>query len=102
MPDDTPGVLYRLDIRDRDGNSIKGYPKIFGSDREYVQRLSYWMGRSYEKNLGLTFHGDGCARGAWLSLDGAEAVIGGNVNHSSTPPVVDDPELPTLVFYEAA
>jgi hypothetical protein len=97
MSDDTPGVLYRLDIKDRDGNSIKGYPQILASDREYVQRLSYWMGKSYEKNLGLTFIKEGCTRSAWINLDGP-------VNHwSSSPgphreadclPDVDDPDWP--------
>lgn len=70
MSDDDPGVLWRLDVRDRTGKSIKGYPQILTSDTEYVQRLSHWMGKSYRKNLGLTFHGQGCTRGPWLKLDG--------------------------------
>lgn len=68
--DDSPGLLWWLDIKDRDGNSVRGWPKIITSDREYVQRLGYWMNKSYEKNLGYTFIKRGCTRGPWVNLDG--------------------------------
>lgn len=79
LSDANPGVLWRLDIKDRNGRSIKGYPRIFASDTEYVQRLGFWTNKNYEKNLGLTFIKQGCTRTAWLNLDGP-------VNHWSTSP----------------
>ncbi len=68
--ENTPGLLWRLDVKDRDGNSLKGYPKIFVSDREYVIRLGHLMTKNYEKNLGYTFIKSGCTRSPWMNLDG--------------------------------
>lgn len=93
MSDDSPGLLWRLDVKDRDGVSVRGYPRIFLHDREYVQHLGRMMTKSYEKNLGYTFVKEGCTRSAWMNLDGPVA----------RPPEVEESELPpVVVFCEAA
>lgn len=92
-PDDSPGLIWRLDVKDRDGVSLRGYPRIFLQDREYVQHLGRMMNKSYEKNLGYTFVKEGCTRSAWMNLDGPVVHIP-EVEGSSLPPVI--------VFYDAA